>query len=163
MRGQARYAGDIAAPDVPGGVLDVAVAVTSTQATGQVLAIDPAAALALPGVRLVVTHENAPRLHKVTVLDGAELGDLLPLQDAKLHYNGQCLALVVADTLEHARAAAAAVVVRYAAADPARGLHPGPERCAGQGRGESRQRRNPARCRSATRNRPTSKRPARWI
>ncbi|RZK94843.1 MAG: xanthine dehydrogenase family protein molybdopterin-binding subunit, partial [Hymenobacter sp.] len=63
VRGQARYAGDITAADVPGGVLDVAVAVTSTQATGQVLTIDPAAALALPGVRLVVTHENAPRLH----------------------------------------------------------------------------------------------------
>ena len=119
VRGQARYAGDITAPDVPGGVLDVAVAVTSTQSTGRVLAIDTAAALALPGVRLVVTHENAPRLHQVTVLDGAELGDLLPLQDAKLHYNGQCLALVVADTLEHARAAAAAVVVRYADPDPA--------------------------------------------
>ena len=119
VRGQARYAGDIAAADVPGGVLDVAVAVTSTQATGRVLTIDAAAALALPGVRLVVTHENAPRLHKVTVLDGAELGDLLPLQDARLHYNGQCLALVVADTLEHARAAAALVEVRYGDPDPA--------------------------------------------
>ena len=117
VRGRARYAGDITSPEM-GGVLDVAVAVTSTQASGQVLAIDDAAALAMPGVRLVVTHENAPRLHKVLSLTGAEIADLLPLQDADIHYSGQCLALVVADTLEHARAAAAAVVVRYSAPDP---------------------------------------------
>ena len=117
VRGRARYAGDITSAEV-GGVLDVAVAVTSTQASGQVLAIDDAAALAMPGVRLVVTHENAPRLHQVLSLTGAEIGDLLPLQDNKIHYAGQCLALVVADTLEHARAAAAAVEVRYSAPDP---------------------------------------------
>ncbi len=117
VRGRARYAGDITSQEM-GGVLDVAVAVTSTQASGQVLAIDDAAALKMPGVRLVVSHENAPRLHKIMSLTGAEIGDLLPLQDAKIHYAGQCLALVVADTLEHARAAAAAVEVRYSAPDP---------------------------------------------
>ena len=118
VRGRVKYAGDIT-PSEMGGVLDVAVAVTSTQATGRVLAIDAAAALALPGVRLVVTHENAPRLHKVVSLSGAEIGDLLPLQDDQLHYYGQCVALVVADTLEHARAAAALVRVRYTDPDPA--------------------------------------------
>ena len=116
VRGQVRYAGDFTSPAM-GGVLDVAVAVTSTQASGTIAAIDDAAALALPGVRLVMTADNAPRLHSVMATNGAEIGDLLPLQDDKLRYYGQCVAVVVADTLEHARAAAA-VVVRYSAPDP---------------------------------------------
>lgn len=115
--GQAQYVGDFHHPEA-GGPLDVAVAVTSTQATGRVLAIEATAALARPGVRLVISHENAPRLHAVTSLTGTEIGGLLPLQDAKLHYYGQCVALVVADTLEHAQAAAALVHVRYSAPDP---------------------------------------------
>ena len=117
VRGQVRYAGDITSEQM-GGVLDVAVAVTSTQASGRILAIDPAAAAAMPGVRLVMTHENAPRLHSVLATNGSEIGDLLPLQDEKLHYYGQCVALVVADTLEHARAAASLIAVRYSAPDP---------------------------------------------
>ena len=117
VRGQVRYAGDITAQEM-GGVLDVAVAVTSTQASGQILAIDAEAARQMPGVRLVLTHENAPRLHPVLATNGAEIGDLLPLQDAQLHYYGQCVAVLVADTLEHARAAAALLVVRYSAPDP---------------------------------------------
>lgn len=116
VRGQAAYLDDFHHP-AAGGPLDVAVAVTSTQATGRVLAIDAAAALAMPGVRLVVTHENAPRLHQVTSLTGTEIGGLLPLQDDQLHYYGQCLALVVADTLAHARAAAQ-VQVSYSAPVP---------------------------------------------
>ena len=117
VRGQVRYAGDITSEQM-GGVLDVAVAVTSTQASGEILAIGTDAALAMPGVRLVITHENAPRLSNVMATNGAEIGDLLPMQDAKLHYYGQCIALVVADTLEHARAAAPLVAVRYSAPDP---------------------------------------------
>ena len=118
VRGRVAYAGDLVHPPA-GGPLDVAVAVTSTQASGQVLGIDAAAAQAMPGVRVVVTHENAPRLHKASSFMGTELADLLPLQDAQLYYYGQCLALVVADTLAHAQAAAAAVAVRYSAPDPA--------------------------------------------
>ncbi|WP_375419202.1 xanthine dehydrogenase family protein molybdopterin-binding subunit [uncultured Hymenobacter sp.] len=117
VRGRVRYAGDITRHDT-GGVLDVAVAVTSTQASGTLVSIDPAAALRMPGVRLVMTHENAPRLHGVLATNGAEIGDLLPLQDDQLHYYGECIALVVADTLEHARAAAPLVAVRYSAPDP---------------------------------------------
>lgn len=70
VRGQVRYAGDFT-PHELGGILDVAVAVTSTQASGQILAIDTAAAAAMPGVRLVMTHENAPRLHSVLATNGA--------------------------------------------------------------------------------------------
>lgn len=116
--GRAQYTGDLNSPPPGTAVLDVAVAVTSTQATGHVLGFDLAEARQMLGVRLIVTHENAPRLHSVTSLSKTEIGDLLPLQDAKLHYNGQCIALVVADTLENARAAAARVGVRYSAPAP---------------------------------------------
>ena len=118
LTGRARYAGDFTAADT-GGVLDAAVAVTSTQASGRILGFDAGAARAVPGVRLVLTHENAPRLHAVLATNGAEIGDLLPLQDDKLHYYGQVVAVVVADTLEHAREAAELVHVRYSIPDPA--------------------------------------------
>ena len=36
--------------------------VLATVATGRITAIDDAAARAVPGVRLVLTHDNAPRL-----------------------------------------------------------------------------------------------------
>lgn len=115
--GRARYAGDFTPQDV-NGILDVAVVITSTQASGRVLAIDPAVAIQMPGVRLVITHENAPRLKKVISLTGTELGDHIPLQDDRLLYGDQCIALVVADTLEHTRAAAPFVAVRYSAPEP---------------------------------------------
>ncbi|OUJ70590.1 xanthine dehydrogenase family protein molybdopterin-binding subunit [Hymenobacter crusticola] len=117
LTGRARYAGDFTA-DLTGGVLDAAVVVTSTQATGRILSIDARAASQLTGVRLVLTHETAPRLHSVMATNGAEIGDLLPLQDDKLHYYGQAVAVVVADTLATARDAAALVQVTYSAPEP---------------------------------------------
>ena len=45
--------------------------------------------------------------------NGAEIGELLPLQDDTVHYAGQCVAVVVADTLEKAQVAALTVSVRY--------------------------------------------------
>lgn len=117
--GRVRYAGDLSAASLElDGALDIAVAVTSTQATGRIRSIDATAVLAAPGVRAVLTHENAPRLHKVLSTSGAEIGDLLPLQDDQLRYAGQCIALVIADTLEHARAAAPLLDVSYSEVNP---------------------------------------------
>jgi len=118
VTGAARYAADLLAADFDG-VLDYAVAVTSTQATGRITAIDTTSALARPGVRTVVTHDNAPRLRKFTALAGIEIGTFPPLQDDKLRYNGQCVALVVAETLEEARYAASLVTVSYSAPETA--------------------------------------------
>ena len=109
VTGRLRYAGDLGL----NGPHDIAVALTSTQATGEIRSVDAGAALACPGFRLVMTHENAPRLNKVTSFSGTEIGDLLPLQDRVLRYAGQCIGLVVADTLENAEAAAALVQVTY--------------------------------------------------
>lgn len=116
--GRAQYAGDLNSAKLERDT-DVAVAVTSTQATGTIVSIDTEQALGSPGVRAVLTHENAPRLHKVISVNGTEIGDILPLQEAKLHYAGQCIALVVADTLENARTAALLVSAHYSAPEAA--------------------------------------------
>jgi CO/xanthine dehydrogenase Mo-binding subunit len=78
-----------------------AVMVQSTIPSGRIADIDDAAARAMPGVLLVMTHLNAPR----TTL----------WQDNSVQYNGQPVAVVVADTLEHAQDAARHLRLRYAA------------------------------------------------
>ena len=117
VTGRVRYAGDLGSSDLePGlGDMDIAVALLSTQSTGRILAIDARKALASPGVKLMMTHENAPRLKKVLSLTGSEIGDILPLQDDKIWYGGQCIGLLLADTLENAAAATAIVEVSYSA------------------------------------------------
>jgi xanthine dehydrogenase YagR molybdenum-binding subunit len=92
-----------------------AVIVQSTVAAGRIAAIDTRAAEALPGVVLVLTHKNAPALPKkgraaVKPPAGREMS---LLQGDAVRYNGEPIAVVVADTLEHAQEAAARVVVTY--------------------------------------------------
>lgn len=114
VTGKACYTADLA--HGPGdGPLAHAAVVQSTQATGRIEAIDTAAALALEGVHCVMTHLDAPKLKPVHTLPGGELTRFQPLQDDRLHYSGQPVALVIADTAEHAQRAAAGVTVRYAA------------------------------------------------
>lgn len=81
--------------------------VQSTIARGRIVSIDASAALALPGVISVLSHENAPRLAS---LDNA---DLAVFQSDSIAYQGQFVAAVVAETLEIARQAAELIVVRY--------------------------------------------------
>jgi xanthine dehydrogenase YagR molybdenum-binding subunit len=87
-----------------------AVLVTSTIPSGRVLRIDDSAARQVPGLLLVMTPQNAMRLPK-NMKDGKlqpPIGRRLTLlQDDAVHYNNQPIALVVADTFEHAREAAA--------------------------------------------------------
>ena len=93
-----------------------AVLVTSTIPSGKVLRIDDSAARAVPGVLLVMTPQNAPRLPQQT-----KDGKLMPpvgrrltlLQEPDVYYNNQPVAVVVADTFEHAREAGARLVVEY--------------------------------------------------
>ena len=75
-------------------------------AKGRIAAIDTRAASAAPGVLAIVTAENAGKLGKgdynvVPLLGGPDVQ----------HYH-QAVALVVAETFEQARAAAALVHVR---------------------------------------------------
>ena len=106
VTGQARYAFE---QPVEG--LAYAAAVTATIAAGEIDAIDAQRALALPGVLAVISHDNAPRLGET------DDGELLLFQSDTVHYRGQIVAAVVAETLEAAREAAATLRINYAARD----------------------------------------------
>lgn len=103
VTGGARYAAEHPLPDRAH-----AWPVLATVARGRVTAVDTTAALGLPGVLTVLTHENAPRL--------AEPDDptLAVLQEPAVPHRGWVVALVVARSPEEARAAAAAVRAEYA-------------------------------------------------
>ncbi|NUS52443.1 MAG: xanthine dehydrogenase family protein molybdopterin-binding subunit, partial [Nocardioidaceae bacterium] len=105
VTGRATYAVEHAA-DGPGAPLSLWL-VTSTVAKGRVTAVDPAAALAHPGVTAVIDHTSAPRLAQT---DNAELAIL---QDDRVGFRGQVVALVLAETSEAAREGAALVQVSY--------------------------------------------------
>ncbi|MFI2367934.1 xanthine dehydrogenase family protein molybdopterin-binding subunit [Streptomyces sp. NPDC018833] len=104
VTGRARYAAEA---DPPGRAYAWPVAAGIPR--GRVTSIDSGPALALPGVLAVLTHENAPRL------EPCDDATLAVLQDARVPHRGWYVALVVADTLENARAGAAAVGVSYEA------------------------------------------------
>jgi xanthine dehydrogenase YagR molybdenum-binding subunit len=93
-----------------------AVLVTSTIPSGRVLRIDDSAAREVPGLLLVMTPQNAMRLPKEN-RDGKlqpPIGRRLTLlQEDDVYYNNQPIAVVVADTLEHAREAAARLRIEY--------------------------------------------------
>jgi xanthine dehydrogenase YagR molybdenum-binding subunit len=91
-----------------------AVLVTSTIPNGQVRKIE--ADPGLPGVLLVMTPETTMRLPEETKAGKVQppFGRVLSLlQDDAVHYNNQPIGVVIADTLEHARDAAARLRVEY--------------------------------------------------
>src|SRR6185295_14527164 len=107
VMGAATYPIDVTRPGVA-----YAVTVGSTVTSGRIRHIATDAAERAPGVLAVITHVNAPPLARGPV---TEIGPqpLPPFQsDAVLHY-GQQVAMVVAETMEDARAAAALIDVTY--------------------------------------------------
>jgi xanthine dehydrogenase YagR molybdenum-binding subunit len=103
-----------------------AVMVQSAIAKGRITAIDTAAAKRSPGVIAILSHQNSLKLKKgeggpkAEPLQSGKMGeDRLPFSDDVIHYAGQHVALVVADTLDHARHAASLVKVRYQEEKPA--------------------------------------------
>lgn len=89
---------------------------------GRVTGIDTRAARDLPGVLAVIDHRNAPRLpyrdNPFPDSINPEGVRLRALQDDRVWFFGQPVAVVVATTLETARHAARLVEVRYAAEHP---------------------------------------------
>ncbi len=81
--------------------------VQATIARGRVTGFDIDAAAALDGVLAVLTHENAP------ALANADDKELAILQDDRVHFRGQLIGVVVAETSETARHAASLVEVSY--------------------------------------------------
>ena len=113
VTGAATYAADTAVANVLHAVI-----VGSTIAKGAIAAIDDAAAKTAPGVVAVLHHGNAPPLPPAAANKGGQERVLQLLQDDKVWYADQPIAVVVADTLEHAQAAAALVRATYSAEAP---------------------------------------------
>ncbi|MCU1689940.1 MAG: aldehyde oxidase, partial [Jatrophihabitantaceae bacterium] len=111
VTGSARYTLDI---DVPG-LLHMAVA-RSPHAHARIVSVDDSAALAVPGVRLVLTHLDAPKRHFSTARHEDwrdDPQDTLILDDV-MRFVGQRAAAVVADSQGAAEAGARALAIEYA-------------------------------------------------
>ena len=112
VAGGARYAAEFRMD----GMLYAAVQF-STIARGRISAIDTSAAEAAPGVAAVMTHRNAPRMNKVPLFGSNQKAaggtDLPIMQDPEVHWNGQPIAVVLADTQEQADHAKSLIRVTY--------------------------------------------------
>jgi xanthine dehydrogenase YagR molybdenum-binding subunit len=89
----------------------------STIAKGRIVGLDLAEAEAAPGVVLVMTHRNAPRMAKPPLFlseqKAAGGDDLAVMQDDRIHWNGQPVALVLAETQEQADHAKSLIRATY--------------------------------------------------
>lgn len=113
VKGAARFAAE-----VPMEGLLYAAFVHSTIARGRIAELDVAAAETADGVALVMTHRNAPKMALpppigLTNLKAAGNNILPVMQDAEIRWNGQTVAVVLAETQEQANFAASLVIVRY--------------------------------------------------
>jgi xanthine dehydrogenase YagR molybdenum-binding subunit len=108
VTGAARYAGDRRAANPAVGVI-----VTSTVGRGTIAKVDIKQAQAAPGVVLVMSHENAPAQAPFKREGDRHARPKPQLHEARVHYYGEPVALVVADTFEQATAAARLVRVSY--------------------------------------------------
>src|SRR5438067_1580872 len=115
VTGRAKYASEFAIDNAAH-----AVVVRSTIASGAIAGFDLAAAQAVPGVLAILTPDNAPRLQQAAEASNPTPPDVVRiplLQDKGVYYNGQHIAVVVADTLQRAQQAAVLVKVDYREAE----------------------------------------------
>src|SRR5437016_8697338 len=116
VTGRATYAAEFARPKLAYGAL-----IQSAIANGRVVKIDTSAAKSAPGVIGILTRENAPHFKPYPddlTKKGAPGENRMPLQDDEVHYAGQHLGVVVAETFEQAAYAASLVRVTYQAQPP---------------------------------------------
>ncbi|MCW2718700.1 xanthine dehydrogenase family protein molybdopterin-binding subunit [Pseudonocardia sp.] len=99
VSGEALYAVDYAEPGMIWGAL-----LRSPVSSGRITRLDTSPAEAMPGVHAVLTAADAPDTHAGWVLRDQRL-----FATDRVHYEGHPIAAVAADTLEQARAAAAAI------------------------------------------------------
>lgn len=108
--------------DMPFPGLAHAALVASTTPKGRILEIDLAEAEAAPGVICILTHRNAPKMAEAPLLmtmKGASFTRQPIMQDDRIRWNGEPVAVVVAETRDQAAHAAALVRVTCEA-EPAR-------------------------------------------
>ncbi|MEV0371312.1 xanthine dehydrogenase family protein molybdopterin-binding subunit [Streptomyces sp. NPDC050636] len=114
VTGSGRYSAEITLPRTA-----YAALVGAHTASGRITAIDITAAEHADGVLAVLTHHNLPKVaappHLLPSLAGqAAPGEsFFPMQDDVVHYFGQPVAMVIADSLERAHHAAHQVHVDY--------------------------------------------------
>jgi xanthine dehydrogenase YagR molybdenum-binding subunit len=106
VTGAAKYAAEFHVTDVVHAVL-----VQSTIAAGTIAGFELKEAEGMPGVLAIITPDNVGKLSHPADVPQAVAGPLL--QNNDILFNGQHVAVVVAETLEQAQAAASAVRVRY--------------------------------------------------
>ena len=114
VQGAARFSAEVA----PAGMVYVALAY-ATIPRGRIATLDTQAAEAAPGVVRVMTHRNAPRMKPPAVFGSSPTAagpsDLPILQDDRIHWNGQPIAAVIAETQEQADHARSLIHVTYEA------------------------------------------------
>ena len=114
VTGAAKYSAEFTALDLAHGYV-----VSGSIAKGRIRWIDTAAALAVPGVIRVFTHENRPRASwfdsSYQDMVAPPGSPFRPLYDDRVVYSGQPVALVVAEEFGIARYAALLVRVEYEA------------------------------------------------
>ncbi len=114
VQGEARFTAEFQVENIA-----YAVPVYSTIAKGKIRKIDSGTAKQTPGVLAVITHQNMPRMKAPPIVDfhnigkGFALSDLPIMQNAEVHWDGEPVAIVVAETLEKAEHAASLVSVEY--------------------------------------------------
>ena len=108
VTGGAKYSGEYLVPGLTYGVL-----VPATITNGTITAMDIKAAEGAPGVLAVITPFNAPKVPGYQPDAARPIRGLKLFNDKLVHFNGQPIALVVAETFEKATYAAKLVMATY--------------------------------------------------
>ncbi|MDQ3402299.1 MAG: xanthine dehydrogenase subunit D [Actinomycetota bacterium] len=107
--GEFAYSSDLWADDMLWGAT-----LRSPHPYARIRSVDIGAAMTLPGVYAVLTHEDVPGRNRF----GLEYGDQPVLAEDVVRYQGEPIAIVAADHPETARRAAARIAVEYEVLDP---------------------------------------------
>ncbi|HEY2614187.1 MAG TPA: molybdopterin cofactor-binding domain-containing protein, partial [Chthoniobacterales bacterium] len=116
VTGAAKYSAEFSVPK-----LAYAALIQSAVAKGRIAKIDVSAAQAAPGFIGIVTRENAPRFKPYPddlTKKSAPGESRVPLEDDQIHWVGQHLGVIVAETFEEAMHAASLVRVQYESDPP---------------------------------------------
>jgi xanthine dehydrogenase YagR molybdenum-binding subunit len=112
VKGAARFAAEF-----PLAGMTYAAIAYSTIPKGRIARIESVAADRASGVILVMTHRNAPKMNpppRFMSGEKAAAGDDIPvMQDDRVHWNGQPVALVLAETQEQADHAISLIKISY--------------------------------------------------
>jgi xanthine dehydrogenase YagR molybdenum-binding subunit len=117
VTGKANYPADI-----PVGNLAYGYLVTSDIARGEITAIDMGAAKSVRGVLEILTPDDVTGKIKKPEFGMSNASSIGPMLDRKILYDGQIVALVIAETFEAAREGAMRVRVAYDEQPPSAGF-----------------------------------------